>query len=168
MSTGEHGSMECRTIPARLDGVGRRVGAVVARFNHPITRRLLDGCERRLRELGCGRLDVSWVPGAVEIPLALQRAARTRRYDALVAIGVVIRGDTAHFEYVCRYVTDGVREVSLVESIPVAFCVLTVDTLEQALVRAAKPGERGSNKGAEAADVVIEMANLLHAVEVGD
>ena len=106
-----------------------------------------------------------WVPGAFEIPFAAQRAARSGRYDGLVAIGAVVRGDTPHFEYVCQGVTDGVGRVSLAENLPIAFCVLTTETIEQALERAAKPGESGCNKGAEAAEVVVEMANLALAVE---
>jgi 6,7-dimethyl-8-ribityllumazine synthase len=154
-----------RTLEARLDGRGMRVAAVVARFNHLITLRLLEGCSARLAELGCEPLDVLWVPGAFEIPLAAQRAARTGRYDALVAIGCVVRGDTPHFDYVCQGVTDGVGRVALAENLPIAFCVLTTETVEQALDRAAKPGERGSNKGAEAAEVAVEMVSLARALE---
>jgi 6,7-dimethyl-8-ribityllumazine synthase len=108
---------------------------------------------------------VLWVPGAFEIPLAAQQAARTGRYDALVAIGCVVRGDTPHFDYVCQGVTDGVGRVALAENLPIAFCVLTTETVEQALDRAAKPGEKGSNKGAEAAEVAVEMVSLARALE---
>ncbi len=153
-----------RTIETRLDARGLRVAAVVGRFNHLITARLLDGCASRLLELGCESLDVLWVPGAFEIPLAAQNAARTGRYDGLVAIGAVVRGDTPHFDYVCQGVTDGVGRVALAESLPIAFCVLTTETVEQALERAAKPGEPGCNKGAEAAEVVTEMVNLARAL----
>lgn len=156
-----------RTIETKLEARGLRVAAVVARFNHLITARLLEGCAARLAELGCGAFDVLWVPGAFEIPLAAQRAARTARYDGLVAIGAVVRGDTPHFEYVCQGVTDGVGRVALAENLPIAFCVLTTETIEQALERAAKPGEPGVNKGAEAAEVVVEMVNLARAVEAG-
>ena len=154
-----------RTIESRLDGRGLRVAAVVARFNHLITLRLLEGCAERLAELGCADLDVLWVPGAFEIPLAAQRAARSGRYDALVAIGAVVRGDTPHFEYVCQGVTDGVGRVALAENLPIAFCVLTTETVEQALDRAAKPGEPGCNKGAEAAEVAVEMVSLARSLE---
>ncbi len=150
-----------RTVETKLAGEGVRVGLVVARFNHLITRRLVEGCEARLRQLGCEETEVLWVPGAFEVPLGAQEAARTGRYDALVAIAVVVRGDTPHFDYVCRGVTDGVRQVGLEQRIPVAFCVLTTETVEQALVRAARPGEPGINKGAEAAEVAVEMASLL-------
>ncbi len=156
-----------RTIETRLEARGLRVAAVVARFNHLITARLLEGCSQRLAELGCEALDVLWVPGAFEIPLAAQRAARTGNYDGLVAIGAVVRGDTPHFDYVCQGVTDGVGRVALSENLPIAFCVLTTETIEQALERAAKPEEPGCNKGAEAAEVVVEMVNLARAVEGG-
>lgn len=150
-----------RTLETKLAGQGMRIGMVVARFNHLITRRLLEGCEGRLRQLGCAETEVMWVPGAFEVPLAVQEAAQSGRYDALVAIAVVVRGETPHFEYVCRGVVDGVRQVGLEQRIPVAFCVLTTETVEQALMRAARPGEPGMNKGAEAAEVAIEMTSLL-------
>jgi 6,7-dimethyl-8-ribityllumazine synthase len=154
-----------RTIESRLDGHGLRVAAVVARFNHLITLRLLEGCSARLAELGCDEVDVLWVPGAFEIPLAAQQAARSGRYDALVAIGAVVRGDTPHFDYVCQGVTDGVGRVALAENLPIAFCVLTTETIDQALDRAAKPGEPGSNKGAEAAEVAVEMVSLARSLQ---
>jgi len=154
-----------QTLETRLDGRGARVGVVVSRFNHLITLRLLEGCPARLSELGCNDVDALWVPGAFEIPLAAQRAARSGRYDALVAIGAVVRGDTPHFEYVCQGVTDGVGRVALAENLPIAFCVLTTETVEQALERAAKPGETGVNKGAEAAEVVVEMLSLGRALD---
>jgi len=153
-----------QTLETRLDGRGIRVGVVVARFNHLITLRLLDGCAARLAELGCESVDVLWVPGAFEIPLAAQRVVAAA---ARGAIGVVVRGDTPHFEYVCQGVTDGVGRVALAENLPIAFCVLTTETVEQALERAAKPGEAGSNKGADAADVVVEMLSLARALAGG-
>jgi 6,7-dimethyl-8-ribityllumazine synthase len=153
-----------RSVVAPLEARGLRVAVVVSRFNHPLTRRLLEACVRRLTELEAEPPDVFWVPGAFEIPLAARAAGETGRYDALVALGVVIRGDTPHFDYVCRGVTDGCREVGLALGIPLAFGVLTTDDVEQALARAAAPGEAGSNKGAEAAEVAVEMAQLLRRV----
>ncbi len=150
-----------QTIDIPLDASGLRVGIVVARFNHLITHRLLDGCAERLEELGCEQIEAMWVPGAFEIPLAALQAAESGRYDAVVAIGVVIRGGTPHFDYVCRAVTDGIREVNLATRRPVAFCVLTTDNVEQALERAVRGDEPGSNKGAEAAEVAVEMSRLL-------
>jgi 6,7-dimethyl-8-ribityllumazine synthase len=152
---------------AMLDGRGLRLGLVVSRFNGSITERLLEGCERRLAELGCRDVDAFWVPGAFEIPLAAQQAARSGRYHALVAIGAVIRGETAHFDYVCQAVTEGVTRVALDCALPIAFCVLTVDDDDQALARAAMPGEPGMNKGSEAAEVAVEMARLLSPLAAG-
>ncbi len=156
-----------RTLESTLDGAGLRIAVVTSRFNHPITRRLFEGCCERLAQLGCTDVDACWVPGAFEIPLAAQAAAATGRYRAIVAIGVVIRGETPHFDYVCRGVTDGCQRVSLDSRLPVAFCVLTTDTVEQALARAAKPGEDGVNKGVEAAEVAVEMARLLETAAQG-
>ena len=155
------------TIEVRLDARALRVGLVVARFNPEITERLLEGCARRLEQLGCRAVDVMRVAGAFEIPLAAQQAARTGRYDALVAIGAVIRGDTPHFDYVCQGVTDGVARVALDCALPIAFCVLTTDDEAQALERAARPGEPGVNKGCEAAEVAVEMARRLGALKGG-
>ena len=157
-----------RTLETTLDASALRIGIVAARFNHPVTRRLVEGCGARLAELGCESVDVMWVPGAFEIPLAAQAAARSGDYDALVALGAVVRGDTPHFDYVCQGVTDGVRQVGLECGLPVAFGVLTVETVEQALERAAAPGEPGSNKGAEAAEVAVEMASLAARLAPGD
>jgi len=154
-------------IEVRVDGGGLRVGLVVARFNPEITERLRDGCCERLVELGCAQVDVLSVAGAFEIPLVAQRAARTGHYDALVAIAAVIRGDTAHFDYVCNAVTDGVGRVALDTAVPIAFCVLTTDDEAQALERAARPSEPGVNKGREAAEVAVEMARLLETLGGG-
>jgi 6,7-dimethyl-8-ribityllumazine synthase len=153
------------TYEIELDGRGLRVGVLASRFNHPITRRLLDACEMRLAELGVDSVEVAWVPGAFELPLAARAAAESGRYDALITLGVVIRGGTPHFDYVCRGVTDGVAEVSRSTRLPIAFGVLTTDDVEQALARAVRPGEPGANKGAEAAEVAIEMARLLARME---
>jgi 6,7-dimethyl-8-ribityllumazine synthase len=148
-------------IETEVRGDGRRVAVVVSRFNNPISLRLLEACEQRLAAAGCTDVDVAWVPGAFEIPLAAQVAADSGRYDAVVTLGAVIRGGTPHFDYVCRGVTDGVREAGQRSGVPVAFAVLTTDTAEQALERAPLAGELGSNKGAEAAEVALEMASLL-------
>jgi 6,7-dimethyl-8-ribityllumazine synthase len=149
-------------IEGRLDGTGKRVAIVASRYNHVITRRLFEGAVKRLAELGCTQVDEVWVPGAFELPLAAQALAEGASHDGIIAIGVVIRGDTPHFDYVCRSVTDGIADVGLSAGLPIAFCVLTTETVEQALVRAVTPGEEGSNKGAEAAEVVVEMMDLMH------
>jgi 6,7-dimethyl-8-ribityllumazine synthase len=138
------------------------VAIVAGRFNHLVSSRLLAGCVSELRERGCDDADihVAWVPGAFEIPLAARALAATGRYDALVTLGAVIRGGTPHFEYVCRAVTDGVREVMRDTGIPVAFGVLTTDDVDQALERT---GGAGGHNGTSAALAAIEMAQLLRA-----
>jgi 6,7-dimethyl-8-ribityllumazine synthase len=144
---------------APRDASGLRFAVVVSRFNHLVSVRLLEGCAEELRARGAADdgVHVAWVPGAFEIPLAARTLAASGRYDAVVTLGVVIRGGTPHFEYVCRAVTDGVRETMLETGVPIAFGVLTTDDLDQALARAG--GEEG-NKGAEAALAAIEMARL--------
>ena len=145
---------------SQLDARGLRLAVVVARFNHLVSARLLEGCLEELRRRGAreGDLEVAWVPGAFELPLAASALARSGRYDALVALGVVVRGGTPHFEYVCRGVTDGVQRVMLDTSVPVAFGVLTVDDVAQAWERA---GGAEGHKGVEAAAVAVEMARLV-------
>jgi 6,7-dimethyl-8-ribityllumazine synthase len=153
-----------KSYAIRRDAVGLRVAIVVSRFNHLITVRLLDGCVAELVDRGAvqGDLHVAWVPGAFEIPQAARTLAASGRYDAVVTLGVVIRGGTPHFEYVCRAVTDGVREIMRDTGVPVGFGVLTTDDEAQALARAG--GEHG-NKGAEAALAAIEMAHLVRAAK---
>jgi 6,7-dimethyl-8-ribityllumazine synthase len=137
---------------------------VVARFNHQISTRLLRGCSETFCELG-GRtedLDVAWVPGAFEIPQAALMLAQSGRYNAIVTLGSVIRGGTPHFDYVCNGVTDGVREVMRDTGVPVAFGVLTLNDIDQALDRA---GGCHGNKGADVTRAAVEMANLCPALE---
>ena len=142
------------------DASGLRFGVVVSRFNHLVSVKLLEACTRELEKRGADPTDVhvAWVPGAFEIPQAARALAQSGRYDAVVTLGAVIRGGTPHFDYVCRGVTDGVREVIRDTSVPVAFGVLTTDDVEQALARAG--GSEGS-KGEEAALAAIEMARLV-------
>jgi 6,7-dimethyl-8-ribityllumazine synthase len=148
------------------DGSGLRIGIVVARFNDFITRRLLDGALDALRRQGVAddQVDVAWVPGAVEVPLAAKAMAESGRYSALVALGAVIRGATSHYDHVCSMVSSGIERVSLESRVPVIFGVLTVDTIEQAIERA---GSKAGNKGAEAAAGAIEMATLLPRLRAG-
>lgn len=151
----------------RPDGTGRRIGVVVARWNLAVTDRLLRGATRRLMECGVAEddVDVAWVPGAFEVPLGCSAMAATGRYDAVIAIGCVIRGDTAHFEYVAGPAAEAVMRVQLDTGVPVAFGVLTVEDRRQALVRSVVDGDvAGDNKGEEAADVALEMAALLGAL----
>ncbi len=147
-----------------MRGEGLRIGVVWSRFNEEIVRELVTACDKQLVELGVAAadIDVVSVPGALEIPLALQalaleRRGFARRYDALVALGAVVRGETYHFEIVAAESARGILDVQLETGVPVANAVLTCDTEEQARVRAAP-------KGAEAARVAVEMANTLKAV----
>ena len=149
-----------------LVGQGLRFAVVVSRFNSLVTEQLLAGALDALRRHGvdAGRVDVFRCPGTFEIPPVLRRVARSGRYDAVVALGAVIRGGTPHFEYVASEVSKGVAHVSLEADCAVAFGVLTCDTMEQALERA---GVKGGNKGAEAAVAAIEQANLFRAIAGG-
>jgi 6,7-dimethyl-8-ribityllumazine synthase len=148
-----------RTYSSSRDASGLRFAVVAGRFNHPVSVQLLEACVQTLENRGARSEDVhvAWVPGAFEIPVAARALARSGRYDALVTLGAVIRGGTPHFDYVCRAVADGVREVSRDTGVPVAFGVLTTDDAEQALERS---GGGAGNKGEEAALVAIEMARL--------
>lgn len=145
--------------PCVLDASGQRFGVVVARFNHLISARLLDGCVSELIARGArsDEIDVAWVPGAYEIPHAARVMAESGRYAALITLGSVIRGGTPHFDFVCHGVTDGVREVVRDTGIPVAFGVLTTNDVDQALERA---GGAEGNKGAHVAAAAVEMASL--------
>ncbi len=142
-----------------LNGAGLRVCIVVARWNEFVTRKLLDGAESALQHRGIAKDDVTvaWVPGAFEVPTAANWAARSGRFDAVICIGAVIRGDTAHFEYVAGGATEGIGRIALETGVPVIFGVLTVDNVEQAMSRA---GGKDGHKGEEAAQAAIEMANL--------
>ncbi|MEO6026493.1 MAG: 6,7-dimethyl-8-ribityllumazine synthase [Candidatus Binatia bacterium] len=148
-----------RELTGPVDGGGLRVGIVVARFNRSVTAPLLAGALEGLAAHGVKDDDitVAHVPGAFEIPFAAQELARGGRYEALICLGAVIRGDTPHFEYICEEVTRGLGRIVDRQRIPVAFGVLTTNTIEQALVRA---GEGHGNKGYEAAVTAIEMARL--------
>ena len=150
---------------AELEGTPRvprqsRVAVLVSRYNEIVTARLLDGARQCLREKGVpeAHVDVVWVPGAFELPVAAETAAASGRYAALVALGCVIRGETPHFEFVAGEATRGLGNVALAHQLPVGFGVLTTDTLEQALARA---GGAAGNKGYEAADAALTTADVL-------
>ncbi len=153
-----------KTYRVSYEATGLCFGIVVARFNEPICERLLEGCFEELTARGASPEDlhVAWVPGAFEIPQVARAMAETGRYDAIVALGAVIRGDTAHFDYVCRAVTDGVREVIRDTDVPIGFGVLTTEDTEQALARAG--GEEG-NKGADVALAALEMVHLMSVID---
>ncbi len=151
----------------KLIGEGLRFAVIVSRFNELITNKLLGGAMDALVRHGVREddVEVAWVPGAFEIPLVAKRLASTHRFDAVLCLGAVIRGSTPHFDYVASEVTKGIATVALQTGIPVAFGVLTTDTIEQAIERA---GTKAGNKGYDAAVTGIEMANLLRQIEVGD
>ena len=147
------------TFEGHLVGTGLKVGVVVARFNELLSTRLLSGAQDAFVRHGLAPedIDVAWVPGAFEIPLVANKLAASGRYDAVVALGVIIRGGTPHFKYISAEVSKGVAKVSLDTGIPVIFGVITADTIDQAVERA---GTKAGNKGWEAAVGAIEMANL--------
>jgi 6,7-dimethyl-8-ribityllumazine synthase len=146
-----------------LIGSGLKVGIVVSRFNELLSSRLLGGALDALGRHGVAEdgVDVAWVPGAFEIPMVAHRMAASKKYDALIALGVVIRGATPHFEYVASEVSKGVAHVSLKTGVPVMFGVVTADSIEQAVERC---GTKQGNKGWDVAVSAIEMANLLKKV----
>ncbi len=152
-----------RYFEGKLDAKGQKIGIVVSRFNSFISERLLEGAIDALVRHGADDQDihVARVPGAFEIPLAAKKMAGSGAYDAIIALGAVIRGSTPHFDYVSSEVTKGVASVSLESGIPIAFGVLTTDSIEQAVERA---GTKAGNKGFEAAVTVIESVNLLKAL----
>ena len=146
-------------IAVNLDGTGLSIGIVRARFNETVGLAMLEACRSRLAELGVSpsKVEAISVPGALEVPLVLQKLAATGHYDALIALGAVIRGDTYHFEIVSNESASGISSVALDTGIPIANGILTTETDEQAVVRA-------SQKGRDCAEVAVEMANLLRAV----
>lgn len=147
------------TFEGHLVGTGLKFGIVVARFNELLSSRLLSGAQDALVRHGVSAddVDVAWVPGAFEIPMVAGKLAASGRYDAVIALGVVIRGGTPHFEYVASEVSKGVAKVSMDTGVPVLFGVITADTIDQAVERA---GTKAGNKGWEAGEAAIEMANL--------
>ena len=150
-----------RPRPEDLEAGDLRVAVVVSRYNLDISRRLLRGALDALGEHGATDPDVIWVPGAVEIPLTVLTLAESGEVDAIVALGCVINGETAHFQYVCEQVSSGVQHVNLDTGVPCSFGVLTAFDRDQALARS---GPR-NNKGAEAAETAIEMANLIRRLQ---
>ena len=152
-----------KTLEGDLICRNMKIGLVVARFNSFITERLLDGAIDALIRHGAseGDLEVVWAPGAYELPLVTKVMAQSKKYDAIVALGAVIRGGTPHFDYVAGECVKGISQTMMESTLPVAFGVLTVDSIEQAIERA---GTKAGNKGAEAAMSVVEMVNLLKKI----
>ena len=155
---------EYNVIEGNFDAKGLKFCIIASRFNHFITDRLVEGAvDAIVRHGGSEKnVDVVLVPGSVEIPLVAKRAARSGKYDAVIALGAVIRGDTPHFEYVAAEASKGIMQVNLETEVPVIFGVLTTDDVQQAIERA---GTKAGNKGFQAAMSAIEMANLLKKLE---
>jgi 6,7-dimethyl-8-ribityllumazine synthase len=149
-----------KVIEGNLVGTGLKIGIVVSRFNEFITSKLLSGAEDALKRHGVNEEDITvvWVPGAFEIPLATKKMAAKGEFEAIIALGTVIRGSTPHFDYVSNEVAKGVAATGMESGIPVSFGVLTTDTIEQAIERA---GTKAGNKGWDAAVGAIEMGNLF-------
>jgi 6,7-dimethyl-8-ribityllumazine synthase len=148
-------------------GVGRRVAVVASRFNEPIVKKLVDGAVEALLKYGVvfDDIDVVWVPGAWELPLAARWLLESERYDGIVAVGAVIRGDTAHFDYIAGEASKGLAEASVESETPIGFGVLTTDTEEQAEERS---GGAHGNKGWDAAVAMLEMADLVDRLNPDD
>lgn len=153
-----------RTLEGNLVAKGMKVGIVCARFNEFITSKLLSGAMDGLKRHDVSEDDiyVAWVPGAFEIPLIASRMAKSGKYDAILCLGAVIRGNTSHYDYVCREVSKGIASVSLASDIPVMFGVLTTENIEQAIERA---GTKAGNKGYDCALGAIEMVNLIREID---
>ena len=149
-----------RTFEGNLIAEGLKFGIVVGRFNEFIGGKLVSGAIDALKRHGVleENIEMSWVPGAFEIPLIAKKMAKTKKYDAVICLGAVIRGSTPHFDYVSNEVTKGIASVSLDTEIPIIFGVLTTDNIEQAIERA---GTKAGNKGYDAAVTAIEMVNLI-------
>ena len=152
-----------KVFEGMLLGEGLKFGVVISRFNEFITKKLLDGAQDALLRHGVsdGDIDVAWVPGSFEIPLVAKKLAQTKKYDAIICLGAVIRGETPHHEYIATEATKGIAKLGLEYELPVSYGIITADSLEQAIERA---GTKAGNRGADAAVDAIEMANLLRSV----
>ncbi|AND85607.1 6,7-dimethyl-8-ribityllumazine synthase [Clostridium tyrobutyricum] len=153
-----------KTYEGKLTAENLKIGIVIARFNEFISGKLLEGALDCLRRHGADdeNINISWVPGAFEIPLISKKMALSGKYDAVICLGAVIRGATPHFDYVSNEVSKGVASVSLEANMPVIFSVLTTDNIEQAIERA---GTKSGNKGYDGAMAAIEMANLIKQLD---
>jgi 6,7-dimethyl-8-ribityllumazine synthase len=154
-----------RTLEGKVVAEGIRIGIVVARFNEFITSKLLGGAVDGLVRHGMNEedIDVAWVPGAFEIPLIAKKMAKSGKYDAVIALGAVIRGSTSHYDYVCNEVSKGVAAASMESGVPVMFGVVTTENIEQAIERA---GTKAGNKGYDCALGAIEMVNLIRSLDI--
>jgi 6,7-dimethyl-8-ribityllumazine synthase len=146
-----------------LLGKGLKFGVVISRFNEFFSKKLLEGAQDALLRHGVNEedIEVAWTPGSFEMPLIAQKLAQTKKYDAVICLGAVIRGGTPHFDYIASEVTKGIAKVNLDTGVPVIYGVITTDTLEQAIERS---GSKVGNKGFDAAVSAIEMANLVKSI----
>lgn len=153
-----------RVLEGKMIAGDVKIGIVASRFNEFIVNKLVGGAEDGLVRHGVDsdNIDLAWVPGAFEIPLIAAKMAKSGKYDAVIAVGAVIRGSTSHYDYVCAEVSKGIATVSLNSDIPVLFGVLTTDTIEQAIERA---GSKAGNKGYDCALSAVEMINLIQEME---
>ena len=156
----EDKKMAYHVIEGKVVGKKEKIGIVCARFNEFIVSKLLGGAVDGLVRHGISEenIDVAWVPGAFEIPVVAKKLACSKKYDAVICVGAVIRGDTSHYDYVCNEVSKGIASVSLETGVPVLFGVLTTENIEQAIERA---GTKAGNKGYDCALSAIEMVNLM-------
>ncbi len=152
-----------KSFEGMLLGKGLKFSLVVSRFNEFITKKLVEGAQDALLRHGVNEedIEIAWVPGSFEIPLVAKKLAQTKQYDAVICLSAVIRGGTPHFDYIAAEVTKGIAKVSLETGLPVAYGVITADTLEQAIERA---GTKEGNRGFQAAVNAIEMANLFKGI----
>jgi len=155
--------MMSKSFEGMLLGKGLKFGLIVSRFNEFFTKKLLEGAQDALLRHGVNEEDVevAWVPGSFEVPLIALKLAQTKKYDAVICLAAVVRGDTPHFEYIAAEVTKGIARAGMETGLPIINGVITTDTLEQAVERA---GTKAGNKGFEAAVNAIEMANLIRAI----
>lgn len=153
-----------KVLEGNLVAEGLKIGIVAARFNEFIVSKLIGGAEDALKRHGVREEDIelAWVTGAFEIPLIAQKMANSKKYDAVICLGAVIKGSTSHYDYVCAEVSKGIATVSLNSNIPVMFGVLTTDSIEQAIERA---GTKAGNKGFDVAVSAIEMCNVIKTLE---
>jgi 6,7-dimethyl-8-ribityllumazine synthase len=155
--------MMSKQYEGMLLGKGLRFGVVISRFNEFFSRKLLDGAMDALlrHDVNDDDIEVAWTPGSFEIPLVAQKMAQTKKYDAIICLGAVIRGSTPHFDYIAAEVTKGIANINLNTGVPIIYGVITTDTLEQAIERS---GSKVGNKGKDAAVSAIEMANLVKSI----
>lgn len=156
--------MKYRVLEGKLDASGKKFALVVSRFNEFLTGKLLDGAVDCLSRHGAdeGDLSVVYVPGAFEIPYVASKMARTSKYDAVICLGAIVRGDTPHFDYICNEASKGIARAALETGKPVIFGLVTADTLEQAIERS---GTKAGNKGWDAAEAAIELVSLYSVLE---